>query len=259
MGGLLYKDFVSVGGKKLVRIYILLTIIYMILRMAFPGTADYPALMAETEAGESVNLLDSFFMLLPCFFVVAAIYLLNSFAGKIVDGDNKNKIRGYLSALPLGKNTYVASKYIFLGIAAYILLSAAFVWNIICMAFCAEGIFLDLLVMLNVCIVPLICLALLSAAIELPMFLLMGTQKAKLIKITIWLVIGLLAVGFLMFGNLQWFGEKFNIVIFVDWYQTHMMEAMLIAILFPVITLACYYLSYRITCYFSKKERASYE
>jgi hypothetical protein len=259
MGGLLYKDFVSVGGKKLVWIYIFLTIIYMILRMAFPGSAEYPELMAETEAGESVNLLDSIFVFLPCFFIIAAIYLLNSFVGKIVDGDNKNKIRGYLSALPLEKNTYVASKYIFIGIAAYVLLSAALIWNIICMAFCAEGIFLDLLEVMNAFIVPLICLALLSAAIELPMFILMGTQKAKLMKITIWLLIGLIMVGFLLFGNLQWLNEQFNITVFLDWYQTHTTETVLISVSFPVITLACCYFSYRITCYFSGKETINYE
>jgi hypothetical protein len=252
MGGLLYQDFVSVGGKRLVRFTIVLTVVYMVLRIAFPGTAEYPDLMAVSDSGERVNLVDAFFLTAFGFFLLAALYLLNSFVTKIVDGDDRNQIKVYLYALPLGKNTYLASKYIFIGIAAYILLSMVFIWDITAMAFCGEGEFLGIMEMLQSVLVPFICLVLLVAAVELPMFLLLGTERAKMVKIVTWMVIAFLVIGFLLFGDLRWFSENFNIANLVKWCQTHTMEVMLTATAFPVFTLVCYYLSYRFTCHFFK-------
>ena len=43
MGGLLYKDFVSINGKKLVWILIIGTVLFFGLRVAFPGTMNQEA------------------------------------------------------------------------------------------------------------------------------------------------------------------------------------------------------------------------
>lgn len=257
MGGLLYKDFVSVGGKKLLAILPALTVVFMMFRVMFPGTVDNPAYMVEYEQGQMVNLLDIFFVTFFGIFLIAMGSLLNNWVAGIVQDDDKNKIRAYIRTFPLDKNAYVASKYIFLGVAAYILMSLAYIWYITANAFCGEGLFEDLLNQIGILIPSFTGIVLLSAAIELPMFLTLGKEKAMLIKVTIIMLLAFLVIGFLLFGDIVWFTENFNILIFLEWCQRNTVVVMLISIMTPVITLLLYYLSYRIACYFvCKKEVA---
>lgn len=254
MAGLLYKDFVSVSGKKMVTIFTCLTILFIALRMVFPGTADHAFFLVESEEGEIVNILDTFFVVGFGFLLIAICSILNGWVGKIVEGDDKNKVRGYLSALPLEKNAYIASKYVFIGIGAYVFMSITFSWNIAANAFCREGILTEVLSMLNALIPSVLYVVLLSAAIELPLFLTVGKGRAMLIKTAIWLVIAFLAIGFLFFGDLVWIEQHLNISVFLKWYQNHLFAVSLLNILFPVITLLLYYLSYRISCHFADRE-----
>lgn len=258
MGGLLYKDFISVSGKKLLVILSAGTVLYIVLRMLFPGTVVNPAFMVENEAGESINLLDSFFVMAFGILVVGLIGLLNGWVAKIVEGDTKNKIKGYLCAMPLGKNAYIASKYLFIGIAAYVFMSLMFIWEIACNAFCGT-MFQEIITAIGPFIPSLICLALLSASIELPMFIVMGKQNAMLVKTAVILLIAFICIGFLMFGDLNWFYEHFNIVLFVQWVQTHTVAVAVIQVLSPVMTMLIYVLSYRITCCLKNKEADDHE
>lgn len=254
MGGLLYKDFVSINGKKLVWILIIGTVLFFGLRVAFPGTMNQEAFLTMTEDGQEMNLLDYLFFSIFACCIIGILGLMNGWVAKIVDGDTKNKIRGYISSLPLEKNAYIASKYLFIAISAYVFLSFEMMWGVICNAFCGEGVSSELMAAICSFIPPLICLVLLSAAIELPLFILLGVQKAKLIKIAVVMGIGFVIVGFLLFGNLNWISENFNILAFMNWYETHTFEVAFLTILSPVITLALYYVSYRITCFFSNRE-----
>ena len=114
MGGLLYKDFVAIRGKRFVWILILLTIIFTALRMIFPGTTVFFGLGAVTENGVTVNLLDTYFLLGEFLMIWMGCYYTNDLASKILQYDQKDKIRGYLFSMPVKKSTYVASKYIFI-------------------------------------------------------------------------------------------------------------------------------------------------
>lgn len=254
MGGLLYKDFVSINGKKLVWILIIGTVLFFGLRVAFPGTLNQELFMTMTDDGQEVNLLDLLFISAFACCMIGILGLMNGWVAKIVDGDTKNKIRGYISSLPLEKNAYIASKYLFIAISAYVFLSFEMMWGVICNAFCREGIFSELVSAICSFIPAFMCLVLLSAAIELPLFIVMGVQKAKLVKIAVVMGIGFVIVGFLFFGDLNWLSENFSILVFMKWYETHTFEVAFFTILSPVITLAFYYLSYRITCFFSNRE-----
>lgn len=255
MAGLLYKDFVSVGGKKVVTILSCLTILFIVLRMVFPGTADSAIFLVINGEGESIiHLLDICFATVSGVFLVSACGILNGWTGKIVEGDDRNKIRGYLRALPLEKNAYIASKYVFIGIGAYVFLSLALCWNIAANALCREGIMTEMLYMMNALILSFVCITLLSAAIELPLFLTIGKSSAMLIKTAIWMVIAFIVIGFCFFGDMVWFEQHFELLVFLEWYQNHLFAVALLNILFPVITLLLYYLSYRITCYFVNRE-----
>lgn len=254
MGGLLYKDFVSVRGRKLIGIIALLTLVYSAFRIAFPGYVPNEFFMVTNEPGQEVNLLDTFFITGQGLFVVGMIGLMNGWVSKIVGSDQKNKIKNYVYSMPVEKNTYIASKYVFIGISAYIFFSVAAIWNIIGNAFCKEGYLLDVSTLFGAFLVPVISLVLLSAAIELPMFILMGRDKAMLVKIAIVMTIALIVIGFLFFGDLKWFGEKFNIGVLVQWCNTHTFAISIIQAVSPVVILALYYMSYRITCHFDRKE-----
>lgn len=258
MGGLLYKDFVSVSGKKLIMIIILLTLVYSILRIALPGYVPNEFFMATNELGQKVNLIDTFFITGQGLFVVGLTAFMNDWISKIVEGEQKNKIKNYVYSMPIEKNTYIASKYVFIGVSAYIFFSVAMVWNIICNAFCAEAL-LDISELLGAFLAPCISLILLSAAIELPMFILMGWDKAILIKIAIIMMAAFVAIGFLFFGDLNWLEEKLDITKLIDWCNMHTFEVSCIQIAAPVVILALYYMSYCITCHFDKREAAKFE
>ena len=256
MGGLLYKDFVSIGGKKWVRNLLILTLVFIGFRIALPGNVKDTVWIVTSETGQRANYLDRLFVIGYGVFLISCMGLLNKWVTMIVEGDEKNKIKGYLSSMPLAKNTYVASKYIFIAIASYVLLSLLIIWGIACGAFggTGDGLFLSLLTAVRSFGPSLIGLALLTAAIELPLFLMMGKQRAMLVKTAFLLVIAFVCIGFLLFGDLVWLNEHFNIEFFMEWCQAHAFGVVLFQILAPVITLILYYLSYRIACYFENKE-----
>lgn len=260
MGGLLYKDFVSVNRinkVKLTWILAALTILYIGLRIAFPGTADMEMFLAATEEGEIVNLIDTFFFIALGLFIVGTLGLMNGWVAKLVETDDKNKIRGYISALPLEKNAYIASKYIFIAISTYVFMSIYYIWSISCLAFCREGIMVDNVQLLGGLIPEFASLTLIIAAIELPLFILFGKEKAMFIKVAFIMLIAFAFIGFILFGDLMWIEEHIDIIALTKWYKTHMVEMAIVVSLSPVFVLAIYYGSYRITCHFADKEDKS--
>lgn len=256
MGGLLYKDFVSVNRIKKVKLtWILtaLTALFIVLRMAFPGTSDIEYFLAENENGEIVNILDTFFFIAMGLFIVGTLGLINGWTAKITEADDKNKIREYICALPLEKNAYIASKYLFIAISTYVFISVSYIWNIACLAFCRKGMMTDMVQLVGGFIVVFACIALLLAAIELPLFILFGKEKAMLIKAAFLMLIAFAFLGFLLFSDLAWFGEHFDITVFVKWYETYKIETAVTILLSPVLILTLYYGSYRLTCHFAEQ------
>ena len=54
MGGLLYKDFVSVKGKAASIIIIITVLLFLLFRVIFPGNVYNEFFSARTETGEIV-------------------------------------------------------------------------------------------------------------------------------------------------------------------------------------------------------------
>lgn len=257
MTGLLYKDFIYVNRINKFRFTWMLlgmTLLYIGLRMVFPGTLDTVDLLVEVDDGSTVNLLDVPFVMAFGLFLVSTAGLINSWVAKIVEIDEKGKIQSFLSATPLYRNTYIASKYVFIGIAAYVFLSLNYIWGITCMAFCRTGMLLNYAEILLSFTTSMIFIALLSAAIELPLFILMGKEKAMLIKVTIWMVIAFALIGFLFFGDLTWVSEHLDAAKLLSWFQTHQTEVFVSSAVIPVVILGLYYCSYRITCICAGRE-----
>lgn len=255
MAGLLYKDFVSIKGKKLCFFGLFIGVLFVALRILFPGYRELADFMMTNEQGELVNLVDAFFSMVPLFLMICLCGLLNGFVGKIVEDDEKHKIMNYVNSMPIGKNTYVAAKYVFLVIAGYVCYSYYCIISVVCKAFCGSGPFVDIVTMADMFAIGFLLLVFLSASIELPLFLCLGLGKGMFIKISILLVIAFGVMGYLFFGDLSVF-ERWDVFVLIEFMGKHMEELALLQVFSILGVGGLYYLSYRITCFGKRREEA---
>ncbi|MBD5474754.1 MAG: ABC-2 transporter permease [Lachnospiraceae bacterium] len=246
MAGLLYKDFIGIKGKRIVGILAGCTVLFLIVRFVFPGnvTTAPAGGMAESETGV---LRDFLLATLPMLLVVCGIMLPSTWTAAICRNDEKNKTKQFTGALPLDKNAYIASKYIFIGIAVYVLFSLETTWIIIFNSVAGDNFSREILAYISSLLAAFSGISLLLAAIELPFFLTLGVKKGYLLKTAILEGIALLATAYLLFGNLKIF-DNFNIYVFVNWCEEHLVIVMLISIVSPVADILIFWLSYRLTC-----------
>lgn len=257
MGGLLYKDFIAVNRVGKVRLtgwITVYTLIFIFLRIVFPGTGELQGFMVTNEDGSIINVIDTFFIMAYTCFIIMSMSLVS--VGKIMSNDEKNKIRSYLDAMPLGKNTYVASKYVFIGISAYAFMSLDYVWGITCAAFCREGRLQDVAATLNSFVFIFISIMLLIASIELPLYISLGKEKAMRAMVVFWTVIAIIVIGFLMFGDLT-VVSGWDIMVLMDYIERHKNGVLIFQMSEPVIILGLFYISYLISCklYCNKEDR----
>ena len=246
MAGLLYKDFIGIRGKRIVGILAGCTVLFLIVRFVFPGnvTAALAGGMKESEAGE---LRDSVLATLPMLLVVCGMTLPSTWTAAICRNDEKNKTRQFTGALPLDKNAYIASKYIFIGIAVYVLFSLETTWIIIFNSVAGDNLSREVVAYISSMLTAFCGISLLLAAIELPFYLTLGVKKGYMLKNAILEGIALLVIAYLLFGDLKVF-DNFNIYVFVNWCEEHLVIVMLISIVSPVADILIFWLSYRITC-----------
>ena len=243
MGGLLYKDFVAVKGKRLVLTMIIATCLFIVLRMIFRGNNEGSIYVLENIDGELVNLFDTFFLFGAFFIIWMGAFLINNWGSAIMRFDDRDKTRGYLFSMPLNKRTYVASKYIFIAIVIYVVFSLFLIWNVTAASFMREGVSMDMLYLVNGFSVPFLCMILIMEAFEIPMFLLMGKEKAQMFKTAFWMALAMLAIAWFLFGDLDKIAG-FDIDKIIKWIDAHEFEMMLMTVLSPIISLGIYYLSY---------------
>ena len=254
MAGLLYKDFVGIKGRRIVLLLAGFTVLFLILRFLFPGNVDavMSGVMTENEAGELVRLTvgdfrDSLLVMLPMLFIVCSFFLPSTWTAAICRHDEKNKTRQYTRTLPLDKNAYIASKYLFIGIAVYIIFSLLNIWGIIFDSVAGDNNSAKCLLLLSQFLMAFCGLSLVVASIELPFFITFGVKKGMLLKTAILEIAAFLVMAYLFFGNLKIF-ENFNIYAFLNWCESHLAASTFISVLSPVAELLIFWLSYRITC-----------
>ncbi|MCQ2517103.1 MAG: ABC-2 transporter permease [Saccharofermentans sp.] len=257
MGGLLYKDFVSVnriGRIKLTYFLAGLTLLFIILRILLPGSLAGDELYAVTDSGEAVNLIDIIFATFISFLLIGCFCLINSFVGKMVDGDDRNSTRVYLASMPIAKRTYIASKYVFVGVATYAFMSICLIWSIAALAFSTEGYAQLVISFLELFIAPAFSVALMLASFELPLFLVLGKIRATNIKVGILFCLAMVVVGYFLFGDLSLLEKYFNIEVFVSFVSNHMDFLMILQSTMPIISVTLFYVSYRIANHFYEKQ-----
>lgn len=273
MAGLLYKDFVGIRGQRVLLILFGCTLVFMVLRLLFPGTDFMISVgvtgsaetissvgMVENEAGELAEitvgeLRDSFLVMPPLLFIVVGLSLIPTWTAAICRHDEKNGTRRYVATLPLSKNAYIASKYLFIGIAVYILFSLDNIWIIIYNSVAGDNNSSQCLRTLSQFLMAFCGLILLLAAIELPFFITFGVKKGMLVKTALIEGAAFLGAAYLFFGNLKVF-RHFNITVFMNWCEQHLVIVALISILSPIAELFLFWLSYQVTCRINQNREA---
>lgn len=247
MAGLLYKDFIGIKGKRIIWTLIGCTVLLIIVRLAFPGNVA----TATVTGAETGVVRDSFVVMLVLLFIAYGLMLPSGWTAAICKNDEKYKTRQFTRVLPLDKNAYIASKYIFIGIAVYVLYSLETMWIIICNSVAGNNASRELIVAFSQ-FLPVFCgLSLLLASIELPFFITLGVKKGAVVKIALLEGVFFLIIVYLFFCNLKVFAN-FDIDVFVSWCQEHVVVATLYSILSPVLDIVIFWLSYRITCRVNK-------
>ncbi|MCR5151097.1 MAG: ABC-2 transporter permease [Clostridiales bacterium] len=249
MGGLLYKDYLAVKAKKIVYIILALTVLFAVLRIVLPG--------GDNENSEGYTY-DALMWVFPALLVFAGIGIPSAWTKALIAGDEKKQTQAVIKSLPLGKNTLIASKYIFTGVTVYALLSAEIIWCTIYSSFAGNNSFYSLIEVLTSFLIIFSSASILIAGVELPFFITIGSKKATTVKTALLEFLFLLVIAYLFFGNIDALGN-FDLFDFIEWAKTHDFEINVTAVLMPVISSAFFYLSYRLTCRLNKNREADYD
>lgn len=259
MGGLMYKDFVAIKGKRICIILLSFIALLCILRVIFPGSmAEGLGMIAENDQGIKVNTLDLMFVMPYICIIFSIVCFIDIWCSRLSEADEScSRIRNYVSSLPVTANSYVASKYVFITIATYVLISLLSITGIVLAAFAEEGFVLDIIRMFELMVLPVTSLLILIASIELPLYILIGREKGNLVKVAIALLLVFVLFGFMLFADMSWLSEKETFFVkFFNWYMKNQTEIALASYLSPVIDLILFYLSYRITVFFKARQEA---
>ena len=259
MGGLMYKDFVAIKGKRICIILISAIALLCILRVIFPGSmAEGMDLVLKDVAGTEINGLDIMFVTAYYSIVLTMVCFIDTWCARLSEADAScARIKNYVSSLPVSANSYVASKYVFITIATYVLISLLSITGIILAAFTEPGRGLDLIRMCEVLVLPVTSLLILVASVELPLYILLGREKGNLTKVALILLFVFIIIGIMLFADVSWLSERQEFLVrFLNWYTKYQTEITLASYLSPVVDLVIFYLSYRITVFFKARQEA---
>ncbi len=256
MGGLLYKDFVSVRGKRFVGFLCIFTLVVILIRVIFPGDRFLDDLTVVAEDGSKINIIDIILDMFVLLFIFMNMFFINRWTTEICGNDEKNKNHSFFAAMPYERHTYIASKYVFILIAAYVFFSLSQIWIISCGAFMSEERMMDNLMAVNAMTLPFYSLIIFISAIELFLFLVLGKEKAMMIKVGFLLALALCVIYILLFRDYSVLVDKIDINSIRQWMEKNSFTLTLLQILSPVITLLFYWGSYRLCCLcYAGKER----
>ncbi len=259
MGGLLYKDFVAMKGKRICIVLLSAITLLCILRVIFPGSmAEGLDLVLENDQGTKINGLDIMFATIYLCIVGTMVCFVDEWCTRLSEADASCvRIKNFVYSLPVSANSYVASKYVFIVISTYVLISLLSLAGIVLAAFAETGYALDIIRMCEMLVLPVTSLLIFMASIELPMYILLGKEKGNLVKIALVLLIAFVLIGLMLFADISWFLERKDFFVrFYNWYMKHQTEMTLVSLLSPTINLILLYISYRITVFFKSRQEA---
>ena len=231
MTGLLYKDFVAIRGK-----------IYALCAVAALVLGFLARLLIRDDATE-------YLLVMYLIILVFVLYVLinNKIETDLMQVDEAKKQKQYSISLPITKKQYVAAKYVFMLLVFYIVQSFVTLFCYIIALDCVTTLCVQL-VSIIMTILPIITtIMMVVTAIELPFFIGVGYKKGSLLKQGLLEVVFVVGIIYLLFGDLRIF-DNVSLYVFVAWIEKHQVVVNALHIFTPVIGLAVYYISYRISC-----------
>lgn len=255
MGGLLYKDFMSVDGKRTTVSWLTVTVILIALRIIAFSLGNSPEFIGRNEAGEEINILDVFFATIPALYLIIIAAYINMFGIKMGSADKKNKIMNYMGSMPFSINTYVASKYIFVLVSSFVFFNLYNIVSVVMKALCRDESMINLILSFDSMSLGIIMIGVFITTIELPFFLLFDTEIANMVITGVTIVIALLVVGYFFFGDITYL-EEFDFEAIIGFVEKYGEIIAVVSSISIVVEFLLCYLSYRITCHFMKKKEA---
>lgn len=242
MAGLLYKDFKAIKGHYYIISFIVITI-FLIFSEIFGVNEEIDVLV-----GMCLSIIP---------LVLLGMLVVKVEVGIIAADETKNA-KLYLLSLPVSSKDYIASKYWFMLIGHYIVLSVSMLWSITYQIQVVDEWMNELVVNIISLLPPIICGSICLVAIELPFFVLAGSKKGEMIKTAILLLMMLGMFVFLLFGDLTIL-DALDLKKFFEYIEEHIDVLFKIQIFAPVISLLLYYCSYVITCNIFERREIGYE
>ena len=238
MAGLLYKDFIALKGK-----------IYIVGGMILFGITMFLRFFVSIEGMDMLLLFFTFTVTMLLF-----LFLLMKLEISLIAVDDGKKQRQYFLSTPVTVRQYVASKYVFLLGAFYLILMLGFLMCSVSMIGCTDREVAELISSFASLLPVAACMMLFMVSLELPFFLGFGVKHGNRIKTGLILVIFLGGIIYLLFGDLAIL-DRLSLEGLLRYLTEHQELLLCIEVFLPYLALGMYYLSYRIACVlFERKE-----
>ena len=236
MAGLLYKDFVAIKGK--VYATVMLAVLVMILAVRLFVTVIY-----IDEIIWAVSLMVSFVFY---FIVIGKLEI------SLIAADEGRKQKQYYLSMPVSRNQYVASKYLFLLLTFWVVLSFSILLQTICLIGCKNESMEEMILLFDGLLPALTCGFLLIPTMELPFFIGTGTKRGSQVKTGLVVIVFFLVIVYLFFGDLTIL-ERINFMAILNYLKNHAGLLLCLQVFAPYGIVLLYYLSYRISCVLFRK------
>lgn len=228
MLGLLYKDYIAVKGKGFLILLFGQFCVFSLLR--FTITND--------EVIDGILLL-----MLIVLYASMAVFLMGQYASRLLKVDEGKKQKQYFLSLPIDKRQYVASKYLFLAIAFYILQSTfVFQIQIAAINVVSESA-MQYVASIQTIVPAVFSVTMVFCAFDLLFYFGLGVEKAQRVINGIFFLILFGVVAYFLFGDLS-LVEKFNLVAVIEYLKKHYEIMLGVQILTPLVAIVLYYICY---------------
>ena len=224
MLGLLYKDYIAVKGK-----YFL---------MALLGQLFLVTVLRLTTVDATMDKLLPLLVLMVLF--VFSILIPFVFELSVMKVDEGRKQKQYFLSLPVSRRQYIASKYIFIAIAFYIIQSVATFEFVVCQVNMQSEEMKANMGSVQMLVPNFIAICMIICALDLPFFAAMGVKKGMVAKE------GILFVAFL---------EKLGVMRLIAYFTNHPEIMLVVQVVTPLVSITLFYVSYLISArIFERKE-----
>lgn len=254
MTGLLYKDYVAT--KAVAYVWSLLFV-----------TVGIGLLSLCAVWNDSFAILNGFLCMgLPFVMLIIVAFV---FPNELFSKDEGKSCKQYILSLPIGRNEYVASKYVYLLISYYVVISCAILWTQMYNIAPIEmeewiiseenGItlsFSDMVMLSGEVAVMVTTVMMISSSFEMPLYLLFGKEGGNRVRTSIVLAVSFAVIVYFFFGDLT-IMEKIGIMNLIYYCMQHQEVVTVFVLLLPFLSGGLLYLSYRISLYFFEKKEVA--